>query len=177
MYVALLVHPSGKPVFNRRLLSVCVILSYLSVPPWPLDPLLPKSSNRTILLLSHTLLPLSLHTQPYTTLLLFAVMLWKSVIMAILHVLISFLSHLSWFKGCGRTSSDLICSGIKPIWLICLVSCGSISHLKATARFAHWGHAVPVEWICSHLAHYLTTMAPVRKYLKLGPFSFRKSPN
>lgn len=88
---------------------------HVSVSPWPLDLLLPKSSDRTIL-------PLYSHSPPsFRALVKYSIMLW------------SFFSPIlpdlqgAWKK---QTSNDLICGSIKPIWLICLVSCWSSSHFE-----------------------------------------------
>lgn len=92
---------------------------HVSVSPWPLDLLLPKSSDRTIL-------PLYSHSPPsFRALVKYSIMLWY------FHIFFFLLSSLI-YRGHEKkqTSNDLICGSIKPIWLICLVSCWSSSHFE-----------------------------------------------
>lgn len=137
---------------------------HVSVSPWPLNLLVPKSSDRTIL----PLFPPSSHTRPY---LFFLPSCCDQVWLWLFDTCLQyFLSHPPWFKGHGKTSNDLICSSMEPSWLICLVSCWSSFHFKEMARSAHWGFTVLI-WLITW------PLVQARKCLKLGPFPFRNHPN
>lgn len=111
---------------------LCVSSRHVPVSPWPLHLLVPKSSDRTILLL----FPSSSFSQPHQPLSIFCHHSVKCDY-AFSYLLQYFLS-----LGHKKTSNGFICSSMEPSWLICFVSCWSSLYFKAMvgmAKFSHLG--------------------------------------